>query len=1084
MRDIRLNTRATITLILLAIPALGQDGATDHFEKKIRPVLAARCYACHSVASQPVQGGLRLDSAEAIRKGGNSGTLINAADPDHSLLLRALRHTDKELKMPPGKPLPTEAIADFEAWIRNGASMPADIPKPGVASGKASALWSLRKPVASTPPTVGNQAWTRTEVDRFVLSRLEEKKLVPSPEADKRTLIRRAAYDLTGLPPSPAEIDAFLKDNSPTAYEKLVDKLLASTHYGERWARHWLDVARYSDSVNDSVNAGQRFPWSYTYRDWVIRSLNEDLPYDRFVLYQLAADRVPGIEKKHLAALGFLSLGRDFPKSFPETVDDRIDAVTRGMLGLTVSCARCHDHKYDPIPTKDYYSLYSIFSNVREPKDLPLLRPELKTSSKDGMYLSRLDRIRNADHEYRVRRNAEMVAFFKTQTAEYLMAAHDSQRLSNTEIEELVRDRQLNLHVLSRWRDYLRKSKQTGEPVFQVWHAATSVGEKDLSQKWPTVLASDKNSNPLIAAALRECQCTSLKDIANAYATVLQRYDRAEPFSKPVEQELRAVVRGQSSPADVPLDEFELIYSEGDGNNTRSIRVRYNTMLAQYAYDGAPPRAMSVEDVPKPVPAHVFVRGNANNPGAETPPHFLSCLGGSDQRVFANGSGRLDLAREIVNPNNPVTARVIVNRVWMHHFGAGLVRTPSDFGMRGDPPTHPELLDYLTVKFVESGWSLKKLHRLIMLSSAYRQSSVDNEAARKVDPENLLLWRMNRRRLDIESIRDSMLVAAGRLEDQAGGLPFALTAQPSIPRRTVYGFIERGRVPAVLSMFDFASPDQHAPLRYTTTVPQQALFFLNSPFVVEQAQHLADRPEIAKVNDPSRKIPLLYQFIFGREPKPAELTAGLRFINEGASITTPPESTPSVWQYGIGQLDTTSEKVASFKPFPTFNLERWQGGGSLPVPVFGKANIGPATGEPGESPQQAVVRRWTSPVSGKLNIEGVLRQGQGAVPYGDGVRGRIISSRLGEIASWSVNGSSAETKLTGIAVEKGDTIDFVVDGRSDPENDNFSWSPILKSGTTVWNAKNDFVGPSAQPLNIWARYAQVLLQTNEFAFVD
>ncbi len=1061
-------TRYLILSAILATMSSAQDARIEYFEKKIRPVLAARCFACHSAAAQPVQGALRLDTPEGVKKGGNSGALIDTADPDRSLLLRALSHKDKNLQMPPGKPLPPEVQADFEAWVRNGAAMPATAVATA-ASGKKPELWSLKRPVLSPIPGVRNQGWAKSDIDRFVLARLEEKNLSPSEEADKRTLIRRATFDLTGLPPTLAEIDAFLKDISPNAYEKLIDRLLASPHYGERWARHWLDVARYSDSVNDSVNSGNRIPWSYTYRDWVIRSLNEDLPYDKFLLYQLAADRVPHADRRNLAALGFLSLGREFPKSLPETVDDRIDAVTRGMMGFTVACARCHDHKYDPIPTKDYYSLYSIFSNIREPKDFPLLTAKMTPSPKDQMYLSRLDRIRQADHEYRVRRNGEMVAFFRTQTAEYILASHDSEKLSNTDIEELVRDRQLNLHVLSRWRKYLKTAKESGNPVFAAWFAATAGDLKNTS------------GHPLIATALREHPPASLKDMASVYGTVLQKYDRAQPNPDASEEQLRAVLRGPTSPADVPLEEFELIYSEGDGNNTRSLEVRYNVMLAQYAYDGAPPRAMAMEDVPKPVTGHVFIRGNANNPGAETPPHFLSCLTKDDPQIFREGSGRLELAQAIIDPENPLTARVIVNRAWLHHFGSGLVRTPSDFGFRGDPPTHPELLDYLAVKFVESGWSLKKLHRSIMLSAAYRQASVDNEAARKVDPENLLLWRANRKRLEIESLRDSMLAAAGRLDLKSGGLPFALTAQPSVPRRTVYGFIERGRIPAILSTFDFASPDQHAPMRYTTTVPQQALFFLNSPFVVEQAEALARRSESQK--DAPQRVRALYQFALGRDPQPNEAEAGVQFVNAAAS-SSPASSQPPAWQYGIGEVDPTTGKVKNFVPFPTYSMERWQGGAALPAADFGKANLRAVGGEPGELSKQSVIRRWVSTVDGKVNIEGTLRHGQPAVPYGDGVRGRIVSSRLGELASWAVNGSSAETKISGIAVQKGDTIDFIVDARVDPENDGFSWAPIVKSGDKTWNAKDEFAGPVAKPLDVWAQYAQVLLETNEFAFVD
>jgi hypothetical protein len=431
------------------------------------------------------------------------------------------------------------------------------------------------------------------------------------------------------------------------------------------------------------------------------------------------------------------------------------------------------------------------------------------------------------------------------------------------------------------------------------------------------------------------------------------------------------------------------------------------------------------------------------------------------------------LARAVIDPANPLTARVIVNRVWMHHFGAGLVRTPSDFGFRGDLPTHPELLDYLAVKFIESGWSLKNLHRMIMTSAAYKQSSADSEAARKIDPENTLLWRMNRRRLDIESIRDSMLAAAGRLDLTMGGLPFPLIAEPSVPRRTVYGFIERGRIPALLNAFDFASPDQHAPMRLVTTVPQQALFFLNSPFMAEQARHVAARVESVG-GSPEDRVRNFYRFVFGRAPELWELKAGLAYVS--ASGENPSASSAgSPWLYGW-------EDNGSFREFTVFVADRWQGAAILPARGAGKALLRATGGEPGE--RQPAVRRWISPVTGKLIMEGTLRHGQPAVPYGDGVRGRIVSSRHGELASWWVNGSSAETRLSGVSVEKGDTIDFIVDARVDPENDGFSWTPVVRVGEQNWNAKDAFAGPPAQPLSIWARYAQVLMETNEFAFVE
>lgn len=1069
--------RLATAVALFTIGAAAQNAALDQFETKIRPVLAAQCYACHSESVGVPQAGLLLDSASGIAKGGSSGPVIQPGDPDNSLLLRAIRYQDDELRMPPGKALSSEVVADFEAWIEAGAPLPTDEPS---SNKPKPSLWSLDQPKSVDPPEVRHEDWVRNDVDRFILHRLEDEGLTPSNEANKRTLIRRASFDLTGLPPEFEEIERFVADDSPDAYDQLIDRLLASPRYGERWGRHWLDVARYADSVNTTVNAGQRYAWSYTYRDWVVQALNEDLPYDEFVLYQLAADRVKDVDSRHLAALGFLRLGRTFPKNFPETVDDRIDTTTRGFLGFTVACARCHDHKYDPIPTKDYYSLYSIFSNIREPHDLPLLSESKRPYPRQGFYEGKLADAREMAREYRTRRNAEMVTFFKTQTADYLMATHDSAALSNTEIEELVRDRQLNLHVLLRWRKHLTESKETDEPVFRQWHAAADIPEAEFAARWPKV--RDRiTGNPLIVAEIATNQAESLQSLAESYAAVLKRHDQAEAFTSPDAEQMREVIRGSTSPVDVPVEEFELIYTEGDSNNSRTIRTRYNTILAQSAYDGSPPRAMAVEDVPNPEPVHVFIRGNPNNPGVLAPPHFLSALGGSENKPFREGTGRLELAQGIIDPNNPLTARVIVNRTWMHHFGFGLVRTPSDFGFRGDQPTHPELLDYLAVKFVKEGWSLKKLHRLIMTSAAYRQTSADNDAGRAKDPANQLLWRMNRQRLEIESVRDSMLAAAGRLDLTTGGLPFSLTAQPSIPRRSVYGFIERGKVPSILSSFDFASPDQHAPMRFVTTVPQQALFFLNNPLIAEQARYVVARREVVSAATDKQKIEQLYLFIFGRMPTERELDSGVQFVSQEDDGVLE-VSTPSPWQYGIGNHRATASD--SFQAFPVYAAEQWQGGGALPAGDFGKAALHATGGEPGERADQTVIRRWASPVTGTIGIEGTLRHGQSATPFGDGVRGRILSSRHGELASWSVKGSRAETKLDGIQVEKGDTISFMVDARTDSENDAFSWAPNVTSEDQTWNSKNEFAGPVPQPLTLWERYAQVLFETNEFAFVD
>ncbi len=1081
----RVCSRSFPLFIVLSLAGAlhAQNAAADSltlFETKIRPVLAAQCYGCHSAKAPKLQGGLLLDSQAGMKRGGNSGPAIEPGNPEKSLLIHALHYQDKELQMPPGKALPKEVVADFEDWVRSGAPMPAD----GLAAKPADArrqFWSFQKPKDHAAPPVKLASWPRNEIDAFILAKLEEKSMAPSAPADKRTLIRRAYYDLTGLPPTAEETDAFVADQSPDAYPRLIDRLLASPHYGERWGRYWLDVARYSDARN----VGERFAYSYTYRDWVIDAFNRDLPYDAFLTQQLAADRIQGNDPKNLAALGYLSLGREFPKTFPETVDDRIDVVARGMQGLTVACARCHDHKYDPIPTKDYYSFYSIFSNIHEPDDLPLLGARQPDSSVDKLYGERLARIRNTDTEYRKQRSAILNDFFKTQIAEYLVAVRDSAKMRPTEVEDLIKERQLNLYLLDRWRAYLHQPEN--QSVFGLWNAASAIPDAAFAAKWPEVLTAQKNTNPLIVAQFHSTPA-NIKDLAVNYATLLAKYDSPSRLPDPNQEALRRSLRGPDAPVNVPVGDFDQVMTEGDRNNTINFKNRYDTMRAMYAYDGGMPRAMAVEDVPKPQTAHVFVRGNPNNWGPETPAHFLSCLSTGEPENFKDGSGRLDLAQAIANKDNPLTARVIVNRVWMYHFGNGIVRTPSDFGLRGDAPTHPELLDHLAVDFIQSGWSLKKLHRKIMLSATYLQSSEGSADAKKLDPENQWLGRMNRRRLDIESLRDSVLAVSGQLQGNIGGVPFALMATPTVPRRTLYGYIERGRIPGMLSAFDFASPDQHAPIRYTTTVPQQALFLINSSFMAEQAKHLVERPDVTREEVAAKRVQRLYRLVFGREATQAETTAAVKFISSDHEAANTSQAGPA-WQYGTAEYDPATDRVKSFMPFTMFVSDSWQGASMLPDTKAGKARLGPENGEPGDNIHRAVVRRWTSPAEGKVSIEGNLRHDQNSLGNsGDGVRARIVSSRQGELASWNVNGSNADTRLNGIKVEKGERLDFLVDPRADSESDAFRWAPVLKMPgepkETVWNAKDDFRGPGAQPLNIWERYARVLLQTNEFAFVE
>src|SRR5579875_2679374 len=716
------------TALFAAPPANPQ--AVEFFEKHVRPVLATKCQSCHGPKRQ--QGGLRLDSHAALLKGSDNGPVVVPGQPDKSLLVKAIRY-DGDVQMPPKGKLSDEAIAHLTEWVKMGAPWPEETVKADASSLSVAEVrrthWAFGPVKKPSPPAVKKADWVKTPIDAFVLAGLEAKGLMPAPGADRRTLIRRVTQDLHGLPPTPEEVAAFESDRSLDAYARLVDRLLASPRYGERWGRHWLDVARYADSKGYVFQEERRYPFAYTYRDYVICAFNEDLPYDQFILQQLAADQLPlGEDRRPLAALGFLTLGRRFLNNIHDIIDDRIDVTMRGLQALTVGCARCHDHKFDPIPQKDYYSLYGIFASSEEPKELPLIATPRQT--------------------------AELAAF-----------------------------------------------------------------EKELAQRKAAVEKYRQEHKDEIAKGNRK-----FRDGLRALEAKVEEWQANSPI--------------------------------------------------------APPRAMVLIDKPMPQTPHVFLRGNPNNPGPEVPRQFLEVVAGEKRQPFRQGSGRLELARAIVDRKNPLTARVLVNRVWLHHFGAGLVRTPSDFGLRGDPPTHPELLDWLAATFMDNGWSIKKLHRLILLSNTYQQASSCDPRLREMDPDNRFLGRMNRQRLDFEAMRDSLLFVAGRLDTTMRGRAVELTTQPFSTRRTVYGFIDRQNLPGLFRTFDFASPDTSSPQRYTTTVPQQALFLMNSPFVLEQARYFLQRPDVAGQAKEEAKINRMYQIAYGRVAQADEMELGLRFLAE------------------------------------------------------------------------------------------------------------------------------------------------------------------------------------------------------------
>ena len=768
--------------------------------------------------------------------------------------------------------------------------------------------WAFQPVLPSELPGISNPSHhsrVASPIDLFVVAKLEAHDLSLSPPPDRRTLLRRVYYDLIGLPPNAEDVERFELDASPDAYARVVDRLLASPRYGERWGRHWLDVARYSDTKDVVLIRGKDAirPFAYTYRDYVIRAFNEDVPYDRFVEDQLAADQIVSDsdhQRWRLGAMGFLTLGRVFNNLNPHDIyDDQIDAVTRGFLALTAACARCHDHKYDPIPTADYYSLHGVFASsvtpdryplVAEPRVTPEYQEFVKREAKilsernrlvDGQYelVSEETRVRTADYlEEIVTKKADPLA-----TAIFFMSLSPGDLVPR---------------ILNRWRRYLSDRSHADDPIFGPWHDLMRIPESELPARsrqvvtrWSAVErgTSSGELNPLVAhalaRALHNARLTTRADVARIYGELFSRVYFESKSGDPRQQsdafrKVLEVVAGQQSPlyftkrdtyqymTRVPIDRYRKSFNELDALLQKS--------------PAAPPRAMTLVDSRELYDPHVFVRGDPSRPGRAVPRQFLGILAGTTRRPFSSGSGRLDLAHAITARYNPLTSRVIVNRIWMHHFGEPLVRTPSDFGLRSDPPSHPGLLDELASTLVDDGWSIKALQRRIVLSSTYRQSSRNRDDCVAVDPENRLLWRAHRRRLGLEAMRDSFLFASGRLDPTMYGPSVDIAGDPSSRRRTVYGIVDRQDLPTLFRAFDFPSADQTAARRPQTTVAQQALFALNAPFMIAQVRALASRPEVVRARAGAERVRELYRLVLLRDPSAEETSAALGLVDDAA----------------------------------------------------------------------------------------------------------------------------------------------------------------------------------------------------------
>ncbi len=1092
-----------------------EPAATEFFESRIRPVLAERCYSCHSGQAKSLEGGLLLDSAVGLAAGGNRGPAIDIADAGASLLLQAIRYTSDELKMPPedaGGPLAAEQVADFESWIRAGAPFPAAAEPLSDARQHEHARqhWAFQRVLKQNPPAVVQERWVKNDVDSFILAALEQAGASPSPSVDRRTLLRRAKYDLIGLPPTWDEIVAFENDSSPTAYADLIERLLASPHYGERWGRYWLDVARYADTKGYVYSREERrFVHAHVYRDWVVRSLNEDLPYDQFLVRQIAADQVEGIDRSSLAAMGFLTIGRRFINVKADIIDDRIDVVSRGLMGLTVACARCHDHKYDPVPTKDYYSLYGVFEGSSE-STLPLATlPEVPSSPFEAELASRNRTL----GELFIAHREELLERLRSMSAAYLAIVPKVATLPTEDFYMTMGSDEVNPVFVRQWHKYISRLPAT-DPIFAPWHKFANLPPESFAASAGTVLAELSAAgvvvNPLVHRAFAGAPPSSVDEVAQRYGKIFNDVHTAwravqlaasavravapPSLPDPAAEAVRQVLYGADSPIylrPTKPSEAEFFFAEAAREELGQAQAKIESWIVESL--GAVAHAVILEDRSQQQPPRVFVRGNPKNQGVEVPRQFLEVIAGRQRRPFEQGSGRLELARAIASPDNPLTARVMVNRIWAHHFGAGLVRTPSDFGLRSEPPSHPELLDYLATRFIESGWSIKAMHRLIMTSATYQQASDDLPESRAIDPDNRLWWRTNRRRLDFEAARDSLLAVAGRLDPSVGGRAVDLTSQPFSNRRTLYGYIDRLNLPTMFRAFDFASPDTHSPKRFETTVPQQALFMMNHPFVMDQARHLGAHPEVAAAEGIEAKVTALYRRIFARDPTSDEIDLARPFAEEQpvtAAATSP-------WSYGQARLDPQTELVREFTPLPYYTGETWHAGPQLPELKCGWAALSAGGGTPGSEPGWAVARRWSAPRSGTLAIKGQIGH---TSETGDGIRARIVHNRLGELARWNLHKLSSESALTGVKVQQGDTLDFVVDGRQDKTGDEFTWNVELRmeadeaagaagaaegaSDAHQWKSQRDFSGPAVPPLTPWQRYVHVLVQSNEFMFVD
>ena len=921
-----------VALLAAAARAAGTPGPAvlppeqlAFFEAKVRPILIEHCHRCHSAGSEKLKANLRLDSRDAALRGGDSGPAVVPGDPEASLLIKAIRYHDGDLQMPPKNKLPAPIVADLTLWVKMGAAWPGPVEKPpkggdGASGPDYEALrkshWAYQPLAHPVPPDVAGAAWPRDDVDRFVLARLESRSLAPVADADRLTLVRRIYFDLLGLPPRPGEIDAFLADASPDAVARLVDRLLASPHFGERWGRHWLDVARYADSTGGGRSQVLEDAWRY--RDYVVASYNADKRFADFAAEQIAGDLIAPDSPDALVATGFLALG---PKNLDaqdkdllrmDVVDEQVDTIGRAFLGLSVGCARCHDHKFEPIPTAEYYALAGILRStktllpgnvsgfVRRP--LPGLDPH---------------RQRRAAHNARVKAAREHLDSARAELKKVDPAAgaakaggsRDAESFPGVVVDDTAARstgvwKTSTFHKSYVGTGYLHDDNAgKGEKSVDFAAELPSAGEYEVRLSYApgggraanvpvtvrhaggeTVVRVDQGKAPPLDGLFVSLGTFGFNGGPGGASVVVSNGGTSGHVTVDAVQFLPATPPAAANPP-----------SNAKRDVTRAavveLRARITNLeseLEQLAKSSPPPAPMALavqdEDPGEIADCRINVRGNNHNLGAVVPRGFLSVATVSTPPPVDPGqSGRRELAEWLTRPDNPLTARVYVNRVWHHLFGAGLVRTPDDFGVTGETPSHPELLDYLAASFLRDGGSTKKLVRRIVLSRTYQIATTPDAKARAVDPENRLLWRMNRRRLDAESFRDAVLHVSGRLDFSVGGPTVRPDASEfeyrfDTVRRSVYIPVFRYSPHEMMEVFDFPDPNLVAGRRASSILATQALFLMNSPFMLEQSRGAAKRLLAVPNIDDAARIELAYRQALGRPPTAAERAFALMHV--------------------------------------------------------------------------------------------------------------------------------------------------------------------------------------------------------------